>query len=121
MPEKGDVTKELQRTIAHIDDDSLCFSPDGTDLYFISSAWVVSGALHVVNVRTGRERFVDAANSVEVVRSGEYAGHLIVNQHRYFLGTGSFDWYWLLDPKGREVGPVGECEDQVKTFKEIND
>ena len=121
MPGKGDVTKELERTIAHIDDDSLCFSPDGSDLYFISSAWVTSGALHVVNLRAGKEHFIAAANSVEVVQSGEYAGHLIVNQHRYFLGTGSFDWYWLLDSKGREIGPVGECQDQVKTFKEIND
>lgn len=118
---KGDITKGLQRTIAHIDDDSLCFSPDGAELYFISSAWVVSGALHVVNIRTGREHFLDAANSVEVVQSGKYAGHLMVNQHRYFLGIGSFDWYWLMAPRGREIGPVGESYDQVETFKEIND
>jgi len=117
IPGKGDITQGLQQGIAFIDDDSLCFSPDGANLYFISSAWVVSGALHAVNLRTGRERFVAAANTVEVVPSGEYAGHLIVQQHRYFMGNGSYDWYWLIDPQGREIGPVGETLEQVAVFK----
>jgi hypothetical protein len=117
IPVKGNVTKECERMIAFIDDDSLCFSPDGVSLYFIGSAWVTSGALHVVNLRTGRDRFIAAANSVEVVPSGKYAGDLIVQQHRYFLGCGSYDWFWLLNPKGREIGPVGESESQVATFK----
>jgi sugar lactone lactonase YvrE len=119
-PAVSDATKDLHRMIAHIADDSLCFSPDGKLLYFISSAWVTSGALHVVTLDTGRERFLAAANSVEVVASGTYGGHLIVRQHRYFLSAGSYDWYWLFDPKGREIGPVGETVEQVQVFKELN-
>jgi len=119
IPVKGSVTKECERMIAFIDDDSLCFSPDGGSLYFIGSAWVTSGALHVVHLRTGRDRFIAAANSVEVVPSGKYAGALIVQQHRCFLGCGSYDWHWLITPKGRELGPVGESEKQVKTFKKL--
>ena len=34
VPIKGNVTKECERMIAFIDDDSLCFSPDGGSLYF---------------------------------------------------------------------------------------
>ncbi len=114
---KGNVTRELERTIAAIEDDSLCFSPDGAELYFISSAWVTSGALHVVNLRTSRTRFITAALSVEVVPSGKYAGNLIVQQHRHFLCTGTYNWWWLMTPKGREIGPIGESAEQVKNFK----
>jgi hypothetical protein len=32
---------------------------------------------------------------------------LIVNQHRYFLGGGSYDWYWVFSPNGKEEGPLG--------------
>ena len=32
-------------------------------------------------------------------------------QHRYFLGGGSLDWYWLFTPTGKEVSPVGEMTD----------
>ncbi len=119
MPGNGDITEELQRTISLIHDDSLWFSPDSERLYFISDAWVTSGALHVVDVRSGQERFVVGANSVEVVMSGKYVGDLIVSQHRYFLGNGSFNWYWLMDPEGREIGPIGENDDQVKAFKDL--
>ena len=121
IPEKGDITKRLQQTIAHIDDPSLCFSPDGSRLYFISSAWVVSGALHTVDIASRSEHFMLAANSVEVVPSGKYKGHLIVNRHRYFLGCGSYDWWWLIDPTGREIGPVGNSPMQIEAFKNLYD
>jgi hypothetical protein len=45
---------------------------------------------------------------LKVVPSGEYKDCLLVQQHRYFVGSGSYDWYWLLRPDGKEVGPVGE-------------
>lgn len=106
-----------QGQIAHIGERSLCFSPDGTLLYFITSAWVVSGALHCVDLKSGREHFVVDANSVEVVASGEFRGHLIVQQHRYFLAGGSYDWFWLFTPGGEEVGPVGDSRELVEAFK----
>lgn len=84
------------------------FSPDGRKIYFLSTAWVVSAAVHVVDVQTGRESYVCPGNSLEVVPRGRYAGHLIVAQHRYFVGGGSYDWFWLMTPQGREVGPVSD-------------
>ncbi len=93
--------------VAHIDEESLKFSPDGKRLYFITSAWVTSGALHRVNVDGSGERFVAAANSLKVLGSGSYKGHLIISQHRYFLGGGSYDWYYVFTPQGKEVGPLG--------------
>lgn len=105
---EADITRELEKTIGYIDDNNICFSPDGKVVYFISSAWVTSGALHRVNVDGTGERFIEGANSVEVVPRGEYKGDLIISQHRYFLACGSYDWLWLFTPEGKEVGPLGE-------------
>ena len=41
--------------------------------------------------------------------------HVPSRQHRYFIGGGSYDWYWLLKPDGKEVGPVGEDTENFKT------
>jgi hypothetical protein len=95
------------------------FSPDGGRIYFLSSAWVTSGSVHAVEVASGTERFVAPANTLEVVPSGEYAGHLIVAQHRYFIAGGSYDWLWLVTPDGEAVGPVGENDAAVEQFREL--
>lgn len=84
------------------------FSPDGGTVYVLTEAWATSSAVHAVDAVTGRVRFVCPGNSLQVVPRGEYAGHLVVSQHRYFLGGGSYDWFWLVTPEGGEVGPIGE-------------
>jgi len=50
-----------------------------------------------------------------VVTSGEYKDCLLVQQHKYFVGGGSYDWFWLLRPDGKEVGPVGEDTENFET------
>lgn len=96
------------------------FSPDGRKVYFLSTAWVTSAAVHVVDVQTGREAYVCPGNSLEVVPRGRYAGHLIVQQHRYFVAGPSYDWYWLVTPQGREVGPVSDDSGQgLEQFREV--
>lgn len=93
------------------------FSPDGSRVYFLSAAWATSGAVHAVDVSTGAERFIAPGNSLEVIPSGDYAGFLLVSQHRYFLAGGSYDWYWLVSPEGREIDPVGEDEAALEEFR----
>ena len=90
------------------------FSPDGRTVYFTTDAWVTSGAIHAVNLATGRVRFVCPGNSLQVVPRGRYAGHLMVGQHRYYIGGGSYDWVWLVTPEGRDVGPIGESTEQFE-------
>ena len=92
------------------------FSPDGRRIYFLGAAWATSGAVHVLDLATGTERFLVAGNSLDVVPSGEYAGFLVVSQHRYFLAGGSYDWYWLFTADGREVDPIGEDENALDAF-----
>jgi dipeptidyl aminopeptidase/acylaminoacyl peptidase len=91
------------------------FSTNGRLVYFLSDAWATSGALHVVDTTNGTEHFVCPALEFEVVPSGEYRDNLLVQQHRYFIGGGTYDWFWLLKPDGKEVGPVGEDTENFKS------
>jgi WD40-like Beta Propeller Repeat len=88
--------------------ENLQFSTNGKLLYFVTPAWATSGAVHVVDTTNGKERYLFPGNNLKVVSSGEYKDCLLVQQHRYFIGGGSYDWFWLLRPDGKEVGPVGE-------------
>jgi len=91
-----------------VDPQQLHFSPNSKTLYFVTSAWVVSGAVHAINVDGTNYRYIQPANELEVITSGDYQGYLALQQHRYFLGGGSYDWYWLYTPDGKEIGPLGE-------------
>jgi len=93
--------------IGLIDDRSIQFSPDSKKVYFISSAWVTSGAVHCVNIDGSEEHFITPGNSLKVIDNGRYKGHLIIEQHRYFLVGGSYDWLWLYGPDGKEIDPIG--------------
>ncbi|MEJ0027606.1 MAG: hypothetical protein WDN01_16390 [Rhizomicrobium sp.] len=98
-----------QATICGFDDKQ--FSSDGRLLYFETPAWATSGALHVLDLRSGRQRYVMASNGATVLahcRDPRYRDDLIVSQHRYFVFGGSYDWAFLFTPAGKEVGPLGD-------------
>ncbi len=102
---RGKTAMTVEETVAAIQSPE--FSPDGSRVFFLGGGWVTSSAVHVLDLNSGRVRFVCPGNSLEVIRNGQYRGHLIVSQHRYFMGGGSYDWLWLVRPDGREVGPIG--------------
>lgn len=89
------------------DAENLTFSPDSKTLYFITSAWTTSSALHAVNVNGSHLRYIAPALEVEVVPKGDYKGYLIVYEHRLYVAGGSHDGYWLISPQGKEKGPLG--------------
>jgi hypothetical protein len=87
------------------------FSSDGQLLYFQTPAWATSGALHVFDLRTNEERFLVPSNEFVVLnqcKDKEYRDDLVVNQHRYFVFGGSYDWAFLFTPQGKELGPLGD-------------
>lgn len=94
------------------------FSPDSKRIYFLSSAWATSGAVHAVDIASGAQRYLVPGNSLEVAATGPYAGHLLVEQHRSFIARGSYDWVWLITPEGREVGPLTDSPDELQEFRE---
>jgi hypothetical protein len=88
--------------------ENLQFSTNGKLVYFVTPAWATSGAVHVVDTTNRKEHYVLPGNNLKIVPSGEHKDGLLVQQHRYFIGGGSYDWFWLFRADGKEVGPVGE-------------
>jgi hypothetical protein len=109
---RGKSSEKVENILANFS--KLQFSPDGRDVFFLSDAWATSGAVHVVDTTNSKEHFVCSGSDLEVIFKGEYAGCLLVLQHHYFIGGGSYDWYWLLRPDGKEIGPVGETTENFK-------
>jgi len=92
---------------------NLVFSPDERQVFFTSAEAVTSLAVHAADIQSGTERFICPGTLKAVVPTGKYAGDIIVNQHRYFLLGGSYDWLWLITPNGKEVGPLGEAREDI--------
>jgi hypothetical protein len=90
-----------------IDPHNLRFSPDSKTLFFETSAWVTSGAIHAVDIDGNHLRFVTDGSELRVVQSGPYKGDIIVSQHRYrFKGDtplGSYNSDWLFTPTGKQI------------------
>jgi hypothetical protein len=90
----------------------LFLSPDGKTLYFQSSAWATSDAVHSLDIATKRASYVTAGQIACVVLQGEYQGDLVVEQHRYFVQGGSHDDLYLYEPTGKEIGLVSQGTDR---------
>lgn len=101
-----DVTKKIDGIIEPQ------FSADRNKLYFMTSAWVTSASVHVIDIKTKEEKYVCPGNFLEIVQDGNYKGKLIVNQHRYLKGGGSYDHYYLIDEQGNEIKDLGEALDK---------
>jgi hypothetical protein len=87
------------------------FAPDGHHLYFVTAATATSGAVHIIDLATKKERFFTEGSGLEVVPNGDYKGFLLIQKHKYLIGGGAYDWFWLVKPDGKEVGPVGDNTD----------
>jgi hypothetical protein len=100
------------------------FLNDSRRIAFHSGWVVVHGSVHVVDIKTGAIRFVSDGNSVCVVNSAEYKNqykdHLIIKLHRYFLGPGSYDFYYLVTLNGKVGAIVGDDEANLCDFCDCN-
>lgn len=86
---------------------NLKLSPDAKTLYFQSNAWATSDAIHSIDIKTKKTTYITAGSLACVVGGGEYQGDLIVSQHRYFIQGGSYDFLYLFDKTGKEIGLIG--------------
>jgi hypothetical protein len=93
---------------------NLLLSPNGRTLLFISAAWATSGAVHALDLTTGAVSYICPGNEILLVPNGEYRGYLVVEKHKYMVGGGSHDYYWLVTPEGKELGMFGETRQQVE-------
>jgi hypothetical protein len=85
-------------------------SVDGQKIYFMSQAWAVSDSIHVVEIKTKREKYICPGNYLKVIKKGPYKGKLIVLQHRYndAPNYGSYDHYYIVNNDGKEIKALGE-------------
>jgi hypothetical protein len=91
------------------------FNSDGRLLYFLTPGWTTSGALHVYDFKARAGRFVVDASGLAVLSAckNEHKDRVAIMRHKYFVFGGSYDWYWLYDPRTRkEIGPLGEIDDK---------
>jgi Tol biopolymer transport system component len=88
--------------------DNPVFSPDGSTVYFMTAAWTTSSAIHSVRSTGGAQRYLTSGNSLAVIRRGKHAGALMVTQHRYMDGHGSWNPQVLVSPSGKKIKVVGE-------------
>lgn len=92
------------------------FSPDRSKVYFESSAWAVSGTIHMVDLNTGKERYVCPGDGLKVLRSGKYKGDFLTTMHKYYgpPNYGSYDHVFIVDDRGKELKDLGEEVDENK-------
>lgn len=97
------------------------FALDGKAVYFQTFAWATSNAIHIIDLSSNKQHFVTDGNSLELVPSGKYKAYLIVSKHKYYKDKdGSYDDYWLVSPKGKEIKSLGEEQEQVNAFIQRN-
>jgi hypothetical protein len=93
------------------------FSLDAKRIYFIAE-WAATGnSVQVVDVATGKVKFLYRGESVEVIKSGPDAGCLIgLKAIPHAFPPPHVFRYWLLEADGKDVAEIGE-ESDVKVFK----
>ncbi len=103
------------------------FSPSGDKVYFETSEWVTSAALHMMNADGTQETMLGPGNDTKIVlsartfedREKSYEGYIVTDQHRYWFYGGSYDWYYLFTPDlKKEIAPLG---DDPAYFTEMGD
>jgi hypothetical protein len=99
----------------------LVLSPDSNTLYFETLAWATSHAIHAINLHTDKVSYITSGEIACVVLGGEYQGHLIVEQHRYFIQGGSHDDLYLYTPSGKEVGLAAQGTNAAKLCPTLGD
>lgn len=99
----------------------LSLSPNGKTLYFQTSAWATSAAIHSLDIATKKTSFVTSGEIACVVLGGEFQGDLVVEQHRYFIQGGSYNALYLYNPTGKLIGPVSQGTDASRACPSLGD
>lgn len=92
------------------------FSLDRSKVYFESSAWATSDAIHVVDLKTGKEKFLCPGNGLKVIKFGKFKGDFITTMHKYYgpPNYGSYDHNFVVDENGKELLDLGDVVEAAK-------
>jgi hypothetical protein len=94
------------------------FSSDNKTLYFWDSlAYMVSGAVYSVDLSSKAINFIGGSNYLDVIKKGKYKDYLVLYKHEYMPAGGSYDYYYVVDPKnGDEVRAIGSSLHNLNDF-----
>lgn len=85
---------------------SLQFAPDSNSFYFLAKGIHDSdGIVYRVDLRSLKVRALTRGRELRVIPAGKCVGYLLVRQRRFFVDGGSYDWSWMYDAEGKEIGP----------------
>lgn len=120
MDSRSKVSRKLLSSKPHQDPkknltdfNTLAFSASSRQLFFLSSAWGDSDALHRMSLTSSRALFITDANDLRVITRGPKAGSLLVQQtHSYYDGAKRNRWS-LVTSGGREVRELGDDLEEV--------
>lgn len=80
------------------------FSPDGTTIFFQTSAWATSWAAHALDLVSGKERFLYDGATQEVLPNGNLvANHFRLVWNKAGESEGRQEVWTLNDPDGKEL------------------
>ena len=97
-------------------------APDNKHVYFLLSDYgATTGAVIALDLSTKNPQLITYGLQCIVVPNGKYVGDLIIQQRRQKLGVGFYYWFYLFTPTpdGKEVGVVGQDENDVKSFLDM--
>jgi hypothetical protein len=92
----------------------LQWSESGNKVFYLLEFIGTSNYLACLDVRSGEVKPLADVITFSVIRSGEYKGYLVALKRKHTL-VRVWDWYWLLNDAGSELGPIGG-EDDLKEF-----
>ncbi len=81
-------------------------SPDGHRVYFQTSAWTVSNAIHYCFIPNGKIAFFSSGN----LKGIDNDGNLVISSTGIEQGKGRYTQDWLFDKDGNELKAVSEKE-----------
>ncbi|MGJ5592531.1 hypothetical protein ACMGDI_03450 [Morganella morganii] len=123
----GDMpSNEVEKNISMISNVNVYMND--LDIYFLSDAWVTSGAIHRIKwqqlldvldnspITIDDIEYITNGNSLYVIQRGKYQGYIITEKHKYKDGGGSYDAYYLISPDGTEIKKIGIYKEQVNDF-----
>jgi hypothetical protein len=98
------------------------FAWNGRTIYFMADVGAaVTKTVAMIDTANGTVHEVSLGLDYYVVRDKQFGwqDYLVVLKHKYIAGGGSYNWYWLVKPDGKEIDPVGESVAYFSKYYEI--
>lgn len=85
-------------------------------VYFLITYGAATNGLVRLDLREKATRFIAPALEFRLIKSGELQDDIIVQQRRPYAAGGFYNWYWLFDRQGTDLGLVGPDKNSVTKF-----